>query len=250
MSALQGSCLAVFLLLASSLAGAAAPSQQYQQLRSQATLLAVNALIYYDAQPDARPDRRHLTALQGAQQRLDALALELNLPADIGDSLASLEAWLERLQALSREDAPRYPQLLIGLLDTRAQLDQQAAAAYQQAEEQLSSATRLLNRQSVDIASLLLHAQARSARVIGDHSLAFAEAEFVARDQAIRQGFDELSLLLPEQAEALHKQRLAYRFVRKRLLDRDPGQVIGGLERYLAGIVVALDALAAATPNE
>lgn len=250
MSIFQGSCLAMVLLLASSLAGASAPSQQYQQLRSQATLLAVNALIYYDAQPDARPDRRHLTALQGAQQRLDTLALQLNLPSDVGDSLASINAWLDRLQALSREDAPRYPQLLIGLLDTRVQLDQQAAAAYQQTQDRLPLATRLLNRQSVDIASLLLHAQARSARVIGDHSLAFAEAEFAARDQAIKQGFDELSTLLPEQAEALHKQRLAYRFVRKRLLDRDPGQVIGGLERYLAGIVVALDSLAAANPNE
>ena len=253
MSLLQGSCLAV-LLLASSAVWAAPPSQQYQQLRSQATLLAVNALIYYDAQPDARPDRRHLAALQQAQQRLDALALELNLPSrplkkELGDSLASLDTWLDKLQALSREDAPRYPQLLIGLLDSRARLDEQAAAAYQQLADELPPATRLLNRQSLDIASLLLHAQARSARVIGDHSLAFAEAEFVARDQAIKQGFDELSRLLPEQAEQLHKQRLAYRFVRKRLLDRDPGQVIGGLERYLAGIVVALDRLADANPG-
>lgn len=249
MSILQGGCLAA-LLLASSLAGATAPSQQYQQLRSQATLLAVNALIYYDAQPDARPDRRHLAALQEAQQYLDALALELNLPSDIGDSLASINARLDKLQALSRADAPRYPQLLIGLLDTRVQLDQQAADAYQQTADRLPPATRLLNRQSVDIASLLLHAQARSARVLGDHSLVFAEAEFVARDQAIQQGFDELSSLLPEQAGVMHKQLLAYRFVRKRLLDRDPGQVIGGLERYLASVVVELDRLAAANPGE
>jgi hypothetical protein len=243
MRALQGGCLSLWLLASSTL-WAAAPAQQYQQLRSQATLLAVNALLYYDAQPDARPDRRHLTALQEAQQRLDALALELNLPSDIGDSLASLDAWLDKLQALSRDDAPRYPQLLVGLLDSRAQLDQQAAAAYQ-TQDQLPPPTRLLNRQSLDIASLLLHAQARSARVIGDHSLAYSEAEFAARDQAIEQGFAELISLLPEQADALHKQRLAYRFVRKRLLDRDPGQVIGGLERYLAGIVVVLDQLAA-----
>lgn len=243
MRALQGGCLSLWLLASSTL-WAAAPAQQYQQLRSQATLLAVNALLYYDAQPDARPDRRHLTALQEAQQRLDALALELNLPSDIGDSLASLDAWLDKLQALSRDDAPRYPQLLVGLLDSRAQLDQQAAAAYQ-AQDQLPPPTRLLNRQSLDIASLLLHAQARSARVLGDHSLAYSEVEFAARDQAIEQGFTQLIALLPEQAATLHKQRLAYRFVRQRLLDRDPGRVIGSLERYLAGIVVALDQLAA-----
>jgi hypothetical protein len=171
--------------------------------------------------------------------------VELDLPPAIGDSLASLDAWLDGLQALSRDDAPRYPQLLIGLLDSRVQLDRQAAVAYQQEEDLLPQATRLLNRQSLDIASLLLHAQARSARVLGDHSLVFAEAEFVARDRAIEQGFAELSRLLPEQAKALHKQRLAYRFVRKRLLDRDPGQVIGGLGRYLAGVVVGLDELAA-----
>jgi hypothetical protein len=244
MRALQGGCLSLWLLASSTL-WAAAPAQQYQQLRSQATLLAVNALLYFDADPRLQPDARHLTSLREAQQRLDVLAVELDLPPAIGDSLASLDAWLDGLQALSRDDAPRYPQLLIGLLDSRAQLDRQAAVAYQQAQDQLLPATRLLNRQSLDIASLLLHAQARSARVLGDHSLVFAEAEFVARDQAIEQGFAELSRLLPERADTLHKQRLAYRFVRKRLLDRDPGQVIGGLERYLAGIVVGLDELAA-----
>lgn len=244
MRALQGGCLSLWLLASSTL-WAAAPAQQYQQLRSQATLLAVNALLYFDADPRLQPDARHLTSLREAQQRLDALAVELELPAAIGDSLASLNAWLDGLQALSRDEAPRYPQLLIGLLDSRAQLDRQAAANYQQGQDQLSPAARLLNRQSLDIASLLLHAQARSARVLGDHSLAFAETEFVARDRAIEQGFAELISILPEQADRLHKQRLAYRFVRKRLLDRDPGQVTGSLERYLAGIVVALDALAA-----
>ena len=244
MRALQGGCLSLWLLASSAL-WAAAPAQQYQQLRSQATLLAVNALLYFDADPRLQPDARHLTSLREAQQRLDALAVELELPSAIGDSLASLNAWLDDLQALTRDEAPRYPQLLIGLLDSRAQLDRQAAAAYQQGQDQLSPAARLLNRQSLDIASLLLHAQARSARVLGDHSLAFAEAEFAARDQAIEQGFAGLIGLLPEQADRLHKQRLAYRFVRQRLLDRDPGQVTGSLERYLAGVVVALDELAA-----
>lgn len=244
MRALQGGCLSLWLLASSTL-WAAAPAQQYQQLRSQATLLAVNALLYFDADPRLQPDARHLTSLREAQQRLDALAVELELPSAIGDSLASLNAWLDGLQALPRDEAPRYPQLLIGLLDSRAQLDRQAAANYQQGQDQLSPAARLLNRQSLDIASLLLHAQARSARVLGDHSLAFAETEFVARDRAIEQGFAELISILPEQADRLHKQRLAYRFVRKRLLDRDPGQVTGSLERYLAGIVVGLDELAA-----
>ena len=243
MRVIQGGCLTLWLLASSSL-WAAAPAQQYQQLRSQAALLAVNALLYYDADPRARPDARHLTTLREAQQRLDALAVELDLPADMGDSLASLNAWLDDLQAVPREEAPRYPQLLIGLLDSRAQLDRQAAATYQQGQDQLSPAARLLNRQSLDIASLLLHAQARSARVLGDHSLAYSEVEFAARDRAIEEGFTQLIVLLPEQATALHKQRLAYRFVRQRLLDSDPGRVTGSLERYLTGIVVALDKLA------
>jgi hypothetical protein len=146
---------------------------------------------------------------------------------------------------LRRDEAPRYPQLLIGLLDTRVQLDRQSGAAYQQMQADLTPVVRLLNRQSLDIASLLLHAQARSARVLGDHSLAYSEVEFAARDQAIEEGFAQLIALLPEQADRLHKQRLAYRFVRQRLLDRDPGRVTGSLERYLAGIVVALDEIAA-----
>jgi len=232
-------------LLASSTLWAAAPAQQYQQLRSQATLLAVNALLYFDADPRAQPDARHLASVREAQQRLDALALQLNLPGEMGDSLASLNAWLDDLQAVRRDESPRYPQLLIGLLDSRAQLDRQSDAAYQQVQADLQPVVRLLNRQSLDIASLLLHAQARSARVLGDHSLAYSEVDFTARDQAIEEGFTQLIALLPEQAERLHKQRLAYRFVRQRLLDRDPGRVTGSLERYLAGIVVALDKLAA-----
>ncbi|MFZ3202884.1 MAG: hypothetical protein WA161_03270 [Pseudomonas sp.] len=244
MRALQGGCLSLWLLASSTL-WAAAPAQQYQQLRSQATLLAVNALLYFDADPRLQPDARHLTSLREAQQRLDALAVELELPAAIGDALASLNAWLDDLQALRRDEAPRYPQLLIGLLDSRAQLDRQSNLAYQQVRADLDPVVRLLNRQSLDIASLLLHAQARSARVLGDHSLAYSEVEFTARDQAIEEGFTRLIALLPEQAAALHKQRLAYRFVRQRLLDRDPGRVTGSLERYLAGIVVALDELAA-----
>lgn len=244
MRALQGGCLSLWLLASSTL-WAAAPAQQYQQLRSQATLLAVNALLYFDADPRAQPDVRHLSTVRETQQRLDALALQLNLPAEMGDSLASLNAWLADLQAVRRDEAPRYPQLLIGLLDTRAQLDRQSDAAYQQVQADLQPVVRLLNRQSLDIASLLLHAQARSARVLGDHSLAYSEVEFAARDQAIEQGFTQLIALLPEQAKVLHKQRLAYRFVRQRLLDRDPGRVTGSLERYLAGIVVSLDEIAA-----
>ncbi len=244
MRALQGACLA-WLLLAASLVDATVPSQKYQQLRSQATLLAVNALLYFDANPRLQPDARHLTSLREARQRLDVLAVELDPPPEIGDSLASLNAWLDELQALPRNAAPRYPQLLIGLLDSRAQLDRQAADAYQRVKGEVAPHEQLLNRQSLDIADLLLHALARSARVLGDHSLVFEEAEFVARDRAIEQGFAELIRLMPEHADTLGKQYWSYRFVRQRLLDRDPGRVTGALERYLVGVVVGLNELAA-----
>lgn len=35
------------------------------------------------------------------------------------------------------------------------------------------------------------------------------------------------------------------RFVRRRLLDADPGQVDGSLERYIGGVLLSLDSLAA-----
>ncbi|NQD95624.1 hypothetical protein HP532_23495 [Pseudomonas sp. CrR25] len=243
MSAIQGRYLAL-LLLASSTIGAAEPAQQYQRLRSQAALLTVNAMIYFDADPRARPDARHLTALREAQQYLDALAVRLDPPAAIGDSLASLNAWLDSLRALPREEAARYPRLLIGLLDSQAHLDREVGQAYQQTQDQLPAQEQLLNRQSLAISSLLLHTQARSARVLGEHSLAHTEAEFAARAAAIEQGFDELLKALPDQADMLNKQRLAYRFVRQRLLDLDPGQATAGAERYLTGVVIALDEMA------
>jgi hypothetical protein len=232
-------------LLASTAVWATEPSQIYQQMRSQATLLAVNALLYFDADPQVHPDERHLVRVNEAQKRLDAMALQLEPNMQVGDSLASLHAWLAELQALPRRDAPRYPQLLIGLLDTRLKLDRQLGEAYAQLES-TPPVARQLNQQSLTIGSLLLDAQARSARLLGDHSLAYSEAELIARDQVIQQGFTTLMAELPEHAKPLYKQRSAYRFVRERLLDRAPGRVTGSLERYLAGVLVALDDLAEA----
>lgn len=236
----QSGLMALWLMISTTV-WASEPAQLYQQMRSQATLLAVNALLYFDADPRVQPDERHLVRINEAQQRLDAIALQLGVHMGLADSLARLHAWLAALQTVPRRDAPRYPQLLIGLLDTRLQLDQQLAELSAPDEANQLPVVALLNRQSLAIGSLLLDAQARSARLLGDHSLAYSEAELIARDELIQQGFTTLMAEWPEHAQQLYQQRSAYRFVRERLLDRAPGRVTGSLERYLAGVVLALD---------
>ncbi|PKM33059.1 MAG: hypothetical protein CVV08_08765 [Gammaproteobacteria bacterium HGW-Gammaproteobacteria-12] len=150
-------------------------------LRTQAVLLTANALVYFDADPRARPDERHLARMLQAREGL------------------------------------------------RRQLDER----------------QVLQRLCLNIGELLLHTQARSARVLGDHSLNLDQSGFLSLDRQIEADFAEAIELLPAQTEALHKQRLAYRFVRKRLLDAAVSQVDGSLERYVASVLVSLDVLAA-----
>lgn len=210
-------------------------------LRTQALLLTANALVYFDADPRARPDERHLARMQqageGLRRQLDAGPW----PAELRQAGETLLAQQVALAAVPREQAPRYPQLLVALLDARLQLE----AQLRQHAEAATAPRQLLQRLNQAIGELLLHAQARSARVLGDHSLSLDQDGFAALDQQIEADFAAAIELLPAQAEALHKQRLAYRFVRKRLLDADPGQVDGSLERYLGGVLLSLDTLAA-----
>lgn len=210
-------------------------------LRTQALLLTANALVYFDADPRARPDERHLARMRqagdGLRRQLDARPW----PAELRQAGEALLAQQVALAAVPREQAPRYPQLLVALLDMRLQLE----AQLRQHDQASSTPRQLLQQLSQTIGELLLHAQARSARVLGDHSLNLDQDGFLALDQQIETDFAAAIELLPAQAEALHKQRLAYRFVRKRLLDPDPGQVDGSLERYIGGVLLSLDALAA-----
>lgn len=210
-------------------------------LRTQALLLTANALVYFDADPRARPDERHLARMQqagdGLRRQLDARPW----PAELRQAGEALLAQQIALAAVPREQAPRYPQLLVALLDARLQLE----AQLRQHAEAATAPRQLLQRLNRAMGELLLHAQARSARVFGDHSLNLDQDGFAALDQQIEADFAEAIETLPAQAEALHKQRLAYRFVRKRLLDPDPGQVDGSLERYVGGVLLSLDTLAA-----
>lgn len=210
-------------------------------LRTQAVLLAANALVYFDADPRARPDERHLARMLQAREGLRRQLDERPWPEPLRLAVEALLARQAELAAVPRDQAPRYPQLLVALLDARLQL----AAQLQLHDQEVSVPRQVLQRLCLNIGELLLHAQARSARVLGDHSLNLDQSGFLSLDKQIGADFVEVIELLPEQTEALHKQRLAYRFVRKRLLDAAVSQVDGSLERYVASVLVSLDVLAA-----
>lgn len=210
-------------------------------LRTQAVLLTANALVYFDADPRARPDERHLTRMQQARQGLRRQLDARPRPEPLRRAVEALLARQAELAAVPREQAPRYPQLLVALLDARLQLE----AQLQQHDHEPNAPAQVLQRLDQNIGELLLHALARSARVLGDHSLNLEQSGFLALDEQIEADLAEAIALLPAQTEVLHKQRLAYRFVRKRLLDAAVTQVDGSLERYVAGVLVSLDMLAA-----
>lgn len=215
-------------------------------LRTQAVLLTANALVYFDADPRVRPDERHLLRMQqagqGLRRQLDARAW----PEPLRQAADTLLLRQAELVAVPREQAPRYPQLLVALLDARLQLE----AQLQQHEQQSRAPRQVLQRLNQAIGELLLNALARSARVLGDHSLKLDQNGFLALDQQIEADFAEALRQLPAQAQMLHKQRLAYRFARKRLLDTTPGQADGSLERYIGDVLLSLDNLLDAPPSD
>lgn len=236
-------CFLTLALLAQTAGSSAASSAQDQQrLHSQASLLAIEALSYFDTDPRAAtlPDENLLEAMSESRRKLRDAAVKSTLPASLAAPLAGMDASLDQLLGLPRDQASRYAPLLINLLDHRAQLARQmdSAAAGQPA----SSLALALNRQSRRIGEILLLALARNAVVLNQHSLAHHQTGLGPQDQAIEQGFDRLEELLPtSEAEQLQHQRLAYRFVRPKLLQPDTLQKAAAARRYITGIVTWLD---------
>lgn len=231
-------------LLLSSLAAASERAQRYYELHSQAYLLCVNALLYFAAQERA-PDPRHLAAYRGALSRMAGLSGELGQPPELSQPLAEISALLGELERLPRSEAPLYPARLIALLGAHERLESQAAQHYRQLAAEVPAPVQLLHRQSQALGRLLLHAQARSARVLGAYSVALSVAQFAALDQDINRGYASLLATLPEHAERLQKQQHSFRFVRGQLLSSDFGKSIASSEPYIARSMLELDQLAA-----
>jgi hypothetical protein len=233
----------VFALFAcASCTWAASATQERQRLYSQANLLAIGAVTYYDTDPRAAtlPDASLLETLSESRLALKRLAVTLPLPASVATPLAGMDASLSQLGRLSREQATGYAPLLISLLGNRAQFSQQMDAAF--TEQPASPLAAALNRQSRRISEILLHALAGNAVVLREHSTAHYESGLGPQDQAIEQGFDELKALLPATAaKQFRQQRLAYRFVRPWLLRSDTLQKVASAQRYIIAIVAWLD---------
>jgi hypothetical protein len=234
--------LALALLVHAAGSSAASASQDQQRLRSQASLLAIEALSYFDTDPRAAtlPDASLLEAMGETRRKLREATVKLAPPASLAAPLAGMDASLDELLGLSRGQASSYAPLLISLLDNRAQLARQMDSAAP--EQPVPPLALALNRQSRRISEILLHALARNAVVLNQHSMAYHQTGLNPQDQAIEQGFEQLKELLPaSEAEQLQQQRLAYRFVRPKLLQPDALQKAAAARRYIVGIVTWLD---------
>ncbi len=234
--------LALALLAHATGSSAAFSAQDQQRLHSQASLLAIEALSYFDTDPRAAtlPDASLLEAVGESRRKLREAAVKSTLPASLAAPLAGMDASLGELLGLPRDQASRYAPLLISLLDQRAQLTRQIdGPATGQPASPLALA---LNRQSRRIGEILLLALARDAVVLNQHSMAHQQTGLSPQDQAIEQGFEQLEELLPTgEAEQLQQQRLAYRFVRPKLLQPGALQKTAAARRYITGLVTWLD---------
>lgn len=234
--------LTLALLTPAACSWAAISAQDQQRLYSQASLLAMDALIYYDTDPRAAmlPDESLLQELSETRQTLETTTAAHALPASLAAPLTDMSSDLNRLQRLPRDQASRYAPLLISLLDNREQLIRQIGAT--PTAPPASLLAQALNRQSQRIGEIYLHALARNAVVLREHSMAHHQTGLQPQDQAIEQGFEQLKELLPPGDVAqLQRQRLAYRFVRPKLLQPDALQKSAAAKRYIAGIVAWLD---------
>lgn len=234
--------LALALLTHAAGSSAAFSAQDRQHLHSQVSLLAIEALSYFDTDPRAAtlPDASLLEAVGESRRKLRDAAVKSTLPASLAAPLAGMDASLGELLGLPRDQASRYAPLLISLLDQRAEVTRQIddPATGQPA----SPLARALNRQSRRIGEILLLALARDAVVLNQHSMAHQQTGLSPQDQAIEQGFEQLEELLPtSEAEQLQQPRLAYRFVRPKLLQPGALQKTAAARRYITGLVTWLD---------
>jgi len=177
--------------------------------------------------------------------RLTGLSGELGQPPALSQPFAETASLLDELERLPRSEAPLYPARLIALLGAHERLESQAAQDYRRLAPEVPAPVQLLHRQSQALGRLLLHAEARRARVLGHYSVALGAADFAALDQGINQGYASLLTALPEHAERLRTQQRSFRFVRGQLLSSDFGKSIASSEPYVARSMLELDQLAA-----
>jgi len=236
-------CLALGLLAAPAASWAVSMAQQYQQLRSQASLVSAMTLLHFDTdpRPGGSPEREAPQELSeaGASLRQQAERLALSSP-----HLQGMFASVKALEQLPPNQQMDYAALLIELLDHHERLDDQLVVLYR--TYSTAPLAQAMNLQSQRIAALRLSALIRNARVLGRHTLSLGENTFVRLDQEIESGFEALHELLPEAERAeLLRKRQVYRFVRKQLLIPDTLRKSVAAERYVNGLVGWFDEQAA-----
>ncbi len=236
--------ICLLFMLCSPVKGEEYATQQLSELVSRGQLLCASALLYFN--PNQRtPDPRSLTAVYHHLNTLDTYVLQLGQPPQLVQPLRAMQRTFGELDALPRQQRQRNPVLLEQLLMQHRQLQQAASAAYRQAEAEAGPAVpvQLLNRQSQEMATLLLDYQLRHSPSLNSSSWLLDGERLQALDQAIEKRFDGMQAAIAEHAAVLGRIRSQYQFVRPQLQARS-GRAHGGAEFYLSRAVLDLDELA------
>lgn len=219
-------------------------ASDHAALHDQSVLLVANALICFSSDPAANPDIQHRQSLLGAQSALRQLLDRESWPGELHRDVEQLIELSESLVEMPRVQQPSYPTMLVQMLDAHQRIDAQPSLQDSTDDATPSARTRL-ERLGINIGDLLLHAQARSARVLGEHSIRLGQEGFTHLDQQIESDFKALGDEFP----TLRKQHMAYRFVRKSLLSPVPGKANGSSERYVSAMIVELASLRSTVPD-
>ncbi|MDG1580404.1 hypothetical protein [Pseudomonas sp. GOM6] len=220
-------------------------AQQLSEIASRSRLLCASALLYFDPQQRTL-DPRGLTAAYYHLNSLETLVLQLGQPAALQQPLLALKDSFNRLDRLPPSERARYPQLLEPLLSQQRSL-LQALEGEEGAVQGSPPVVNLLQRQSLDLARLLLDYQMRHYPWPQTRSDLLTAAQRQQVDQAVGQRFGRLEQALPEQAAALRSIRRHYQFVRNPL-QSNVRSTSGGAEFYLSRAVLDLNELAANLP--
>ncbi len=222
--------------------GGTISSPKLSEVISRSYLLSASALVYFNPQERA-PNPRSLTAVFYNLNTIYTYMGAQEQPAALAQPLAAIKSILDRLEALPPSQRESYPELVLQLLSEQQKLSQGAEELYVEQHDPSDSVGLAFNRQSNDLAKLLLDYQLRHYPEMSSSALVLSPAELQALVDTIEQRFSRLINEHAEHAEALSKINAQYRFVRGQVLQRKE-HLHTGVEFYLSRAVLDLYDLA------
>lgn len=219
--------------------------QLLHEVRTRSHLLCSSALLYFSSALRS-PDTRVLASSYDSLNLLATRTVQLEQPETMVEALGDMQRLFRALERMPRQDAGRYPELLMQLLQAQRAMDDWAAEQLLQQAEEVDAGLRVLHQQSLEMARLLLDYQASRYPFAAGRYQRLSMDQRQTLDRDISERFVRLTGNA-QLATGLAEVYRNYRFVRAQFLANDVQNPSGGIEFYLARSIIDLDELAAQT---